>query len=164
MIGRTIAQYEILELVGIGGAAEVYRALDLRTDREVALKILGERADPGMVLRFTREAKALARLDHPNIVRTYDAGTADGQRYLAMEYVRGGSLKELLQQGPLAWRDAVRIAVQIAEALVHAHAQGIIHRDLKPANVMLDEDGVARLMDFGLAHLSDASAMTAPAR
>jgi len=159
LTGRTLAHYEILELLGIGGAAEVYRALDLTSDREVALKILYERADPAMVLRFTREAKALALLQHPNIVNVYDAGYADNQRYLAMELVGGGSLKERLQDGPLDWPEAVRIAIQVAEALGHAHKHGIIHRDLKPANIMLDGDRV-KLMDFGLAHVADASAMT----
>ncbi|HUT21303.1 MAG TPA: protein kinase, partial [Anaerolineae bacterium] len=160
IIGRTVAHYEVLELLGIGGAAEVYRALDVANRREVALKLLSERADPGMVLRFTREAKALSRLDHPRIVKTYEAGAADGQRYLALELVLGGSLKERLQRGPLEWREAVRLAVQVAEALDHAHTSGIVHRDLKPGNIMLDEQGAARLMDFGLAHVSDASAMT----
>lgn len=172
MIGRTIDHFELLELVGLGGAAEVYRALDLRTDREVALKLLSERADPGMVLRFTREARALARLEHRHIVKVYETGSEEGQRYLAMELVRGGSLKERLQQGPLEWREAVRLAAQVADALAHAHAEGIIHRDLKPGNIMLDGDigpsdeadltpgAEARLMDFGLAHLTDVSAMT----
>ncbi len=160
MIGRTIAHYEILELLGIGGAAEVYRALDLADRREVALKLLSERADPGMVLRFTREARALSGLDHPHIVKTYEAGVADGQRYLAMELVLGGSLKERLQRGPLPWHEAVHLAVQVAQALEHAHAAGIVHRDLKPGNIMLDKQGGARLMDFGLAHVTDASTMT----
>jgi tetratricopeptide (TPR) repeat protein len=160
IIGRTIAHYEILELLGIGGAAEVYRAHDVVGGREVALKLLSDRADPAMVLRFAREAKALARLDHPHIVKTFDAGVANGQRYLAMELVRGGSLKERLQRGPLEWHQAVRLAAQVAQALAHAHAAGVIHRDLKPGNIMLDDEGTARLMDFGLAHVSDASAMT----
>lgn len=160
LIGQTLAHYEILELLGIGGAAEVYRALDLTSEREVALKVLCERADPSMVLRFTREAKALARLEHPNIVKVYDAGFAEGQRYLAMELVRGGSLKERLQRGVLEWTEAVRVAIQVAEALGHAHRHGIVHRDLKPGNIMLTEDGRAKLMDFGLAHVADASAMT----
>jgi serine/threonine-protein kinase len=128
--------------------------------REVALKLLSDRADPAMVLRFAREAKALARLDHPHIVKTFDAGVANGQRYLAMELVRGGSLKERLQRGPLEWHQAVRLAAQVAQALAHAHAAGVIHRDLKPGNIMLDDEGTARLMDFGLAHVSDVSAMT----
>ena len=160
IIGRTIAHYEILELLGIGGAAEVYRAHDVVGGREVALKLLSDRADPAMVLRFAREAKALARLDHPHIVKTFDAGVANGQRYLAMELVRGGSLKERLQRGPLEWHQAVRLAAQVAQALAHAHAAGVIHRDLKPGNIMLDDEGTARLMDFGLAHVSDVSAMT----
>jgi len=160
LIGRTLGNYEILELLGIGGAAEVYRALSLATGREMALKVLCDRADPSMILRFTREAKALGQLEHPNVVKVFEAGFEDGERFLAMELAMGGSLKDRLQKAPLEWREAVRVGLQIARALEHAHQHGIIHRDLKPGNVMFDGDGNAKLMDFGLAHLSDASAMT----
>lgn len=160
LIGRTLGQYQILELLGIGGAAEVYRAVSLATGHEVALKVLCDRADPSMILRFTREAKALGQLDHPNVVRVFEAGFEEGERFLAMELASGGSLKDRLQSGPMPWREAVQTAIQIALALSHAHTKGIIHRDLKPGNVMFAGDGQAKLMDFGLAHLSDVSAMT----
>jgi eukaryotic-like serine/threonine-protein kinase len=165
MIGRTIANHEILELVGLGGAGEVYRALDLSQKREVALKILSERAEPDMVLRFVREARALALLRHPHIVEVYGSGVDQGLRYIVMELMPGATLRERLQGvasngGGLPWREAVTIARQVAAALGHAHAQGIIHRDVKPGNVMFDGEGKAKLADFGLAHLSEASAMT----
>jgi tetratricopeptide (TPR) repeat protein len=160
MIGRTIADLEIIELVGLGAAAEVYRALERRTGREVAVKVLSERAEPDMVRRFMREAEALARLHHPHIVEVYRSGEDRGARYLVMELVRGGSLKERLQAGKLPWREAVRIAIQVAQALGHAHEHGIIHRDIKPGNVLFDEQGEARLSDFGLAHVDDAMSMT----
>lgn len=160
MIGRTIANLEILELVGLGGAGEVYRALDLSRKREVALKILSERAEPDMVLRFVREAQALAMLRHPHIVEVYGSGVDQGLRYIVMELMPGATLRERLQKGPLPWREAAAVARQVASALGHAHAQGVIHRDVKPGNVMFGAEGGAKLADFGLAHLDDASAMT----
>jgi len=160
MLGQTFANLEIIELLGIGGAAEVYRALDLRQGREVAVKVLSERAEPEMVLRFVREGRALAQLDHPHIVKVYHMGEERGQRYLVMELVAGGSLRDRLQQGKLPWAEATRIALQVAGALGCAHERQIIHRDVKPGNILFDSQGQAKLSDFGLAHLSDASTMT----
>ena len=160
MIGRTVANLEILELVGLGGAGEVYRAYDPSRKREVALKILSERAEPDMVLRFAREAQALAMLRHPHIVEVYGSGVDQSLRYIVMELMSGVSLRERLQQTALPWREAVSIARQVASALALAHARGVVHRDVKPGNVMFDAEGNAKLADFGLAHLSEASAMT----
>jgi len=160
MIGSKLAELEILELVGLGGAAEVYRALDRSHGREVAVKVLSERAEPEMVARFVREARALERLQHPHIVGLYAAGEEAGQRYIVMELVRGGSLREKLQRKPMPWPEACRIVRQVASALAFAHAQGIVHRDIKPGNILFDEDGQAKLTDFGLARLTDVSAMT----
>ncbi len=160
MIGPSVAKLEMLELLGLGGAAEVYRALDRSRGREVAVKVLSERAEPEMVARFVREARALGRLRHPHIVGLYDAGEESGQRYIVMELVRGGSLRERLQGERMPWHEACRIVKQVASALALAHEQGIIHRDIKPGNILFDEEGRAKLTDFGLAHLTDVSAMT----
>lgn len=160
MIGRTLADLELIELIGIGGAAEVYRGLDLKRGREVAIKVLSERAEPDMVMRFLREGRAMAQLRHPHIVDVYATGEARGLRYIVMELVKGGSLKESLLKGKLPWREAVTVAAQVAKALEYAHAHSIVHRDVKPGNIILDENGAAKLMDFGLARLSDASTMT----
>jgi predicted ATPase len=160
MLGPPLKNLELLELLGLGGAAEVYRALDLVQQREVAVKILNQRAEPDLVARFIREGQVLSRLHHPHIVQVYRTGEEGGRRYLVMELVRGGSLRERLQRGPLPWREAVEVALQVAQALEHAHAHQVIHRDLKPGNILFDDQGRAKLTDFGLAHLEDASAMT----
>ncbi|MHB0856189.1 MAG: protein kinase domain-containing protein [Anaerolineae bacterium] len=159
MLGPGISHLEILELLGLGASAEVYRALDRARGCEVAVKVLSERAEPAMVMRFLREVQTMARLDHPHIVETYSAGEESGRRYIVMELMRGQSLKERLLQGKLPWQEAVQIALQVARALEHAHARQIVHRDVKPGNIMFGDD-VVKLADFGLAHLDDASAMT----
>ena len=160
MVDRRIAHYELLELLGLGGAAEVHRAMDLSQQREIALKILSERAEPEMVLRFIREGRALYDMEHPHVVRVFDMGEERGQRYIAMELMTGASLQERLKGGALPWREAVRVARQVAEGLAYAHARGVVHRDIKPGNIMFTGDDIAKLADFGLAHLDDLSAMT----
>ncbi|MBC7237131.1 MAG: protein kinase, partial [Chloroflexi bacterium] len=159
MLERRLPNLDLLELIGIGGAAEVYRALDAN-GRQVAVKILSERAEDDLIKRFLREGRVLSGLHHPHIVAIHEMGEAHGLRYLVMELVEGGSLKERLEAGPLPWPEAVEIARQIADALGYAHRRGIVHRDVKPGNIMFTADGSAKLADFGLAHLSDASAMT----
>jgi hypothetical protein len=153
IIGKTIGPYQILSKLGEGGMGEVYRAHDTKLGRDVALKILPDTfaADADRVARFEREARTLALLNHPNICHVYDAGRVDGVVFLAMELVGGEDLAERLRRGPVPVSEALPIARQIAEALETAHDQGVIHRDLKPANIKIKDDGVVKVLDFGLA-------------
>ena len=154
--GDLVAGYQVGALVGRGGMGEVYRALDLRLERPVALKLLSERLsdDEGFRDRMLRESRLAASLDHPNVVPIYEAGEADGQLFIAMRYVDGTDLKALLKrEGALSPERAVAIAAQVADALDAAHAKGLVHRDVKPSNVLLDQQGGrehAYLADFGL--------------
>ena len=155
-IGKSFAgRYKIIQQIGRGGMADVYLARDLILDgEEVAVKVLrtNYQTDPIAVARFQREAKAMADLDHPNIVRITDIGEEDGQQYLAMEYVAGLDLKRYIKENaPLSNEEAVRLMGQILLAMRLAHTQGIIHRDLKPQNVLLTADGNAKVSDFGIA-------------
>src|SRR5437016_916162 len=154
-LARLFPQLEILELVGKGGMGAVYRARQPGLDRLVALKILPPQAgnDPGFAERFTREARALARLSHPNIVSVYDFGRADGLHYFLMEYVDGPNLRQIEAAGKLSPREALKIIPQICEALQFAHDEGIVHRDIKPENVLLDKKGRVKIADFGLAKI-----------
>jgi len=148
-------QLEILELIGHGGMGAVYKARQPSLDRLVALKILppGVAQGAGFAERFTREARALARLSHPNIVAVYDFGQAAGMPYFVMEYVDGPNLRELEHGGKLAPREALQIVPQICAALQFAHDEGIVHRDIKPENILLDKKGRVRIADFGIAKL-----------
>ena len=136
---------------------EVYRARDSRLDRDVAIKVVraDRAASEGSRERFEREARAVAALSHPNILDIHDVGTADGRIYAVMELLDGETLRARLERGPLSWRKAVEIAAAIADGLGAAHAKGIVHRDLKPANVFLMADGRVKVLDFGLARLSE---------
>ena len=148
-------QLEILELVGRGGMGAVYKARQKQLDRIVALKILppGIGDEPAFAGRFAREAKALAKLNHPNIVTLYEFGDAGGQFYFLMEFVDGVNLRQLLQAGRVSPREALAIVPQICDALQFAHDQGIVHRDIKPENILLDRRGRVKVADFGLAKL-----------
>jgi Tol biopolymer transport system component len=148
-----LGPYEIKSALGVGGMGEVYRARDVRLDREVALKILRKESadDPERRARFEREARAVAALNHPNIVAVYDFGDEDGQQYIVSELVEGDSLRSLLTGKPVPVRKLIDISTQIADALSAAHAAGIVHRDLKPENIMLTAEGRAKILDFGLA-------------
>jgi len=151
-----IGPYETLSVLGSGGMAVVYKARDPAADRLVALKVLALRlaTDAEFVARFEREVKATSALSHPNIVASFGAGSDNGRPYLAMEYVEGETLGELLErQGPLSERRALELAHALAGALGYAHSQGVIHRDVKPDNVLLGKDGAIKLTDFGLAKL-----------
>ena len=154
-VAKLFPQFEILELLGHGGMGAVYKARQPEMDRLVALKILPPQAggDPGFAERFTREARALARLSHPNIVAVHEFGQADGLHYFIMEYVDGLNLRQLEQAGKLTPREALQIIPQICEALQFAHDEGIVHRDIKPENVMLDKKGRVKIADFGLARI-----------
>jgi eukaryotic-like serine/threonine-protein kinase len=159
LIGRVIAdRYEVQELLGSGGMASVYRAHDSLLERSVALKFLHEHfsRDPEYVERFRREARAIARVSHPNIVTVIDRGTYEGQEYIVFEHVRGATLKDILRrEGPLPVHEALSLVHQVARALAFAHEQGIVHRDVKPHNVLVDEDRGAKVTDFGLARSLD---------
>jgi len=147
-------RYHVLERIAAGGMGEVFRAHDAVLAREVAVKVLHRSlsSDPGFVERFRREARAAATLNHPNIVAVYDWGAVDGIYYMVMEYVRGRSVRELLNaSGRLAPAQAADIIRQTLAALEHAHAKGIVHRDLKPENILITTDGVVKLTDLGLA-------------
>src|SRR5438105_4235841 len=138
--------------------ADVWAAQDLELDRRVAIKLLGPQADPA---RFEREARAIAALAHPNICRLYDYGESDGRRYMVLEYLPGGTLKDRLRpDARLPDEETERIAAEIASGLAQAHARGLVHRDLKPANVLFDEEGRAKIADFGIARLGDAGTLT----
>ena len=150
-IGRTLnGRYEVLELIGRGGTADTYRALDKTLEREVAVKVLIDRSDD-VNKRFLREAQATARLNHPCIVQVLDVGQENGILYIVMELVRGKTLRDL-EGGSLSFRQALTYLVDILEALDYAHNDGIIHRDIKPSNIMTVEEGQhVKVMDFGLA-------------
>ncbi|MBC7811085.1 MAG: serine/threonine protein kinase, partial [Burkholderiales bacterium] len=161
----TIAgRYEIAALIGQGGMGAVYRALDTKTGETVAIKSLKSEVvegNPDLVERFTREAEVLRRLNHPSIVAILDAIEDNNQYHIIMEYVSGGSLRDLLRkQGQLPVARVLEIALDLADALTRTHRLKIIHRDIKPANVLLAEDGTPRLTDFGVAHLDDLSRVT----
>jgi serine/threonine protein kinase len=149
--GTRLGPYDILAPLGSGGFGEVYKARDTRLDRTVAIKILPS-ADPELKARFEREAKAIAALQHPHICTLFDVGHQDGTDYLVLEYLEGETLAQRLERGLLKLDDALKTAIEIADALDKAHRAGIVHRDLKPANIMLTKGGV-KLLDFGLAKL-----------
>ena len=158
--GMTLGPYEIHSPLGKGGMGEVYRAKDTRLEREVAIKVLPDimARDKERVLRFEREAKLLASLNHPNIAAIHGFEEADGKKFLALEFVEGETLAQRLNRGVLAIDDALEVGKQITEALEAAHGKGIIHRDLKPGNVMVRPDGTVKVLDFGLARaMSDES-------
>jgi serine/threonine protein kinase len=151
--GTRLGPYEVVASVGAGGMGEVYRARDTRLGREVAIKTLPALAasDPERRARFEQEARSASALNHPNIITVLDIGDTEGTSYIAMEYVEGRSVRELLAAGPLPPRKVLDIGVQAAEGLAKAHAAGIVHRDLKPDNLMVSKDGFVKVLDFGLA-------------
>jgi predicted Ser/Thr protein kinase len=157
MIGKTLGHYQIVEKLGAGGMGEVYKARDTHLDRFVALKILPpERvADEDRKRRFVREAKAASALNHPNIIHIYDITSAEGIDFIAMEYVAGKTLDRIVGRKGLGLNEALGYAIPIADALAKAHSAGIVHRDLKPANIMVNEDGTVKILDFGLAKLTE---------
>ena len=163
MTGRRILHYDILEKLGEGGMGVVYKARDTHLDRFVAIKVLPAEkvADPERRRRFVQEAKAASALQHPNIITVHDITQADGLDFIVMEYVPGKTLDSLIPRRGLRLSLALKYAVQVADALARAHGAGIIHRDLKPSNVMVDEHGLVKVLDFGLAKLTEAAAADA---
>jgi len=157
MIGKTLGHYQITEKLGEGGMGIVYKARDTHLDRFVAIKVLPAEkvADAERKRRFVQEAKAASALNHPNIVHVYDIDQSEGTDFIAMEYVEGKTLDQRIGHRGLRLNDALKCAVQIADALAKAHSAGIVHRDLKPTNIMVNEDGVVKVLDFGLAKLTE---------
>lgn len=157
-IGKRLdGRYELLELIGVGGMADIYKAKDITEEKTVAVKILKNEfsASEDFLRRFRNESKALALLSHPNIGKIYDVGFTDKIQYIVMEYIDGITLTEYIErQGVLKWRDAVHFTLQILRALQHAHDRGIVHRDIKSQNVMLLADGTIKVMDFGIARFN----------
>jgi serine/threonine protein kinase len=153
MIGKSLVHYEISAQIGKGGMGEVYQAKDTKLGREVAIKVLPEEfaLDTDRVARFQREAKLLASLNHPNIAAIYGLEESDGTHFLVMELIEGETLKDRIKSGTIPVEEALKLALQMAEALEAAHEKGVIHRDLKPANIKVTPDGKVKILDFGLA-------------
>jgi serine/threonine protein kinase len=164
LIGQSLGRYHILEQLGEGGMATVYKAFDTRLECDVAVKVISTRkftpeTAERALKRFEREAKALARLTHPNIVGISDYGEYEGSPYLVMEFLPGGNLKQYLRaHGRIPWQDAARLLLPVARALEFAHSRGIIHRDVKPSNILLTESGQPMLTDFGVAKVLEEEA------
>ena len=157
MIGRTVLHYQFLEKLGSGGMGDIYKAIDTRLNRYVAVKVLISSAsgDPERRRRFIQEAQAASALNHPNIITIHDIVSEGNTEFMVMEYVTGKTLVDLIPKGGLRVPQVLKYSVQMADALQVAHASGIVHRDLKPANVMVTESGLVKILDFGLAKLTD---------
>jgi non-specific serine/threonine protein kinase len=162
MIGKTISHYKIIEKLGEGGMGEVYLAEDTSLDRKVALKFLPKAytADANAISRFKREAKAVAKLNHPNIITVYEISEFEDTTFIAMEYVEGSSLRDVIKEGEMSIDIVKNIATQICEGLNEAHKVGITHRDIKPENILIDRQGRVKVLDFGLAQIKGANRLT----
>ena len=155
--GVHLGRYEIRSKIGEGGMGEVYLAQDTELERTVALKVLpaGVAANQQRMNRFVQEAKAASALNHPNILTIHEIGRADATRFIATEFIDGETLRQRMRNAPLKLGDVLDVAAQVAGALSAAHAAGIVHRDIKPENIMLRRDGIVKVLDFGLAKLSE---------
>lgn len=164
-IGKKLdGRYEITELIGVGGMAEVYKGVDVIDNKPVAIKILKKEyaENEEFLRRFRNESKAIAVLSHPNIVRIYDVGFSERIQYIVMEYIDGITLKEYIEEEKiLTWKDTIHFVIQILRALQHAHDKGIVHRDIKPQNIMMFSDGTIKVMDFGIAKFAREEGKTA---
>ncbi len=157
LVGKTLSHYRVLSLLGAGGMGEVYLAEDVRLDRKIALKILPPEfaADEARMSRFVREAKSASALNHPNIITIYEIGEIDGMHFIAAEFIEGETLCQRLKTQSFDLKTSLDIAIQVASALGTAHRAGIVHRDVKPENIMIRPDGLAKVLDFGIAKLSE---------
>jgi serine/threonine protein kinase len=164
MSGTKLGSYEIIALIGAGGMGEVYRARDSQLGRDVAIKVLPSflSRDPDRLRRFEQEARAAAALNHPNILAVYQMGTHEGSPYLVCELLEGSTLRDQLLRGPMPIRKAIEYAIQTARGLAAAHEKGIVHRDLKPENLFLTKDGRIKILDFGLAKLTQSPHVSDP--
>jgi len=162
MIGRTISHYKVLEKLGEGGMGVVYKAQDTKLDRVVALKFLPEHLlyDPTAKARFIQEAKGASAINHPNITTVYEIDEAGGKSFIAMEFIDGKPLRELIEKNKLAIDKVIDMAIQICEGLHKAHQSGIVHRDIKPENILIGKDDLVKILDFGLAKLKGTSRLT----
>lgn len=162
MIGTTISHYKIIEKLGEGGMGVVYKAHDTRLNREVALKFLPTHlaASEQDKSRFIQEAQSASSINHPNICTIHDIQEHEGSLFIVMEYVNGQTLRERVQSAVPNPKSAIEIGIQIADGLAAAHEKGIVHRDIKPENIMVRKDGIAQIMDFGLAKLRGVSRLT----
>ncbi len=161
MDSKRLGGYELRDVLGEGGMGTVYRAHDPTLDRPAAVKVIRAKAlSKEGKERFLREARASSKINHPNIITIYAAGEEDGAPFMAMELIDGKTLREVIDAGGIDWRVATRWVIQLLDALQRLHAEGIVHRDLKPENIMVTKDGVIKLMDFGLAHLTTQTALT----
>src|SRR6185369_1983408 len=155
-----IGKYDIIKPLGKGAMGIVYLAHDTILERDVALKVMVAAIadDPELKTRFEREAKAVARMTHPNVVNVFDLGShTDGSPYIAMELLKGQDLQKAMRSGTLSLDRKLAIIVQVLAGLAHAHEAGIVHRDIKPANIFINQDGTVKIMDFGVARLTTAS-------
>ena len=159
MIGRTISRYHVVELLGAGGMGVVYKAKDTRLGRTVALKFISDAfaADPAALRQFQREAQTASSLNHPHICTVYQVDEFEGRPFIAMELLRGQTLKQRMTGGRLSALEVIDVAIQITDALDAAHEKGIVHRDVKPANIFITERGIVKLLDFGLAKQSSVA-------
>ncbi|MEE8149664.1 MAG: serine/threonine-protein kinase, partial [candidate division Zixibacteria bacterium] len=160
--GTMVDHYRIVEKIGAGGMGDVYLAEDTKLGRKVALKFLADQfsSDQSARDRFTREAQAVAAIDHPNIVSVYEVNEFKGRPYFVMQYIEGKSVEEVIKGKQPQMSEIIRLAIQICEGLQAAHNQGIVHRDIKPSNILIDKDGRARILDFGLATISGMDKLT----
>src|SRR5262245_10335697 len=155
--GTRFDRYQIISPIGSGGMGEIYLAQDTRLNRKVAIKLLPERytQDPERLRRFEQEAQAASALNHPNIITIFEIGEAGGRHFIATEYIEGATLRRKMLGAKLEVGEALDIAQQVVSALTAAHAAGIVHRDIKPENIMIRPDGYVKILDFGLAKLTE---------
>jgi serine/threonine protein kinase len=156
-IGTRLGHHEITALLGKGGMGEVYRARDTKLKRDVAIKLLPAQytEEPDRVRRFEQEAETASRLNHPSIITIHEIGQFNGAYYLVTEYIEGQTLRERLKQSQIKMSEALEIAIQVTGAMAAAHAANVVHRDIKPENIMLRPDGLIKVLDFGLAKLTE---------